>query len=421
MDSSSRFQNGKMKTDPKVTIIIPNYNGRKFMDQCMDALAAQTYTGFVVLIVDNGSKDGSVEYLRELCGTGEPEPGRPAEPGGPKDLQASREKPRKYPYEIRTILLQENTGFSGAVNVGISAADTEYVVLLNNDTASEPGYLEELVRVLEEDKDRRYFAVSPRMIQMYHPELLDDAGDGYCLLGWAFQRGVGQPVTTPKFAGPTEVFSACAGAAIYRRDMLEEIRLDRLDKETVPEEQPGPQGEQTGPDSPGGQFYTDLDGKPRAAYPYFDPMHFAYLEDLDVCFRAQVRGGRVLYAPASEVLHVGSGTSGSKYNSFKVKLAARNNVFLNYKNMPLLMLLINLPGILLGVLVKYLFFLKRGFGKDYAAGFREGLKMLPQLRPHKTQFRLSRLPQYIRLEWKMLTDTFSYVQDVLKRKLPGGK
>ena len=87
-----------MQETPKITVIIPNYNGLRFMDQCMEALERQTYTDFVVLIVDNGSTDGSVEYLRKMAG---------------------------YSFPVSKILLRENTGFSGAVNVGISAADTE--------------------------------------------------------------------------------------------------------------------------------------------------------------------------------------------------------------------------------------------------------------------------------------------------------
>ncbi len=374
-----------MQEKSRVTVIIPNYNGLRFMDQCMDALEQQTYTDFVVLIVDNGSSDGSAEYLRNLA-------------------------EGRYHFPIRTILLRENTGFSGAVNVGISAADTDYVVLLNNDTEAQPDYLRALVKVLDEegrsednDPSRAgripgIFAVSPKMVQLYHQDLLDDAGDGYNLFGWAFQRGVGQPVNTPKFMRRTEVFSACAGAAIYRRDLLEEIRLDRLHK------------------TAGTAAYEDIHGQLWPAHPYFDPLHFAYLEDLDVCFRARVRGWRVLYEPGSVVYHVGSGTSGSKYNHFKVRLAARNNVYLNYKNMPLLMLLIDLPGILAGVLVKQVFFIRRGFGRDYAGGFMEGLRTLGSVRPHKTGFVPGRLGNYIRIERMLLTDTFSYIQDLAVRQ-----
>ncbi len=346
-----------MQKDPKFTVIIPNYNGLKYMENCMAALKNQSYTSFIVLIIDNGSSDGSREYLKAL----------EAEPGG---------------LAVRTILLDTNTGFSGAVNAGIAASDTEYVVLLNNDTEAEPDYLKELAAVFEADPEGRVFAVSPMMIQLYHKDLLDDAGDGYNLFGWAFQRGVGQPVTTERFNRSASVFSACAGAAAYRRPVLEEIAF--------------------------------RDGEEKQ---YFDLLHFAYLEDIDVSFRARIHGYKIVYAPASKVYHVGSGTSGSKYNSFKVRLAARNNIYLNYKNMPLLMLLVNLPGILLGALVKLCFFKRIGFGKDYASGFAEGLRTLPDCRKHKTRFRLSRLGTYLKLELMMLADTFSYVRDVIVRHI----
>ena len=333
----------------------------------MAALKAQSYDSFNVLIIDNGSKDGSREYLEQLEKDWNEEDAAAGE-----GLSCRR---------LRNIFLDTNTGFSGAVNVGIANSDTEYVVLLNNDTKVHPDYLKELAGVFEADTEERIFAVTPKMIQMYHPELLDDAGDGYNLLGWAFQRGVGQPVGKAKFNHLTNVFSACAGAAAYRRRVFDRIRFK--------------------------------DGEDA----YFDPMHFAYLEDVDVSFRARVQGYDIVYAPASIVYHVGSGTSGSKYNSFKVRLAARNNIYLNYKNMPLLMLLINLPGILIGVLIKYMFFIKIGFGRDYRSGFIEGLSTIGQCRAHKTGFKLENLGSYVRIELMLIRDTFSYIQDFVVRQV----
>ena len=344
-------------TDINTTVIIPNYNGLKFMDKCMSALQKQTYTSFRVLIVDNGSSDGSAEYIGRLVND------------------------KSYGFDIEALLLPENTGFSGAVNAGIGRASTEYVVLLNNDTEAEPDYLKELLRPFKNDKMGRLAAVSPMMIQLYHKELLDDAGDGYSLLCWGFQRGVGQPVDTPLFNIRKKIFSACAGACAYRKSALEEIKL---------------QGE--------------------AGNAYFDPMHFAYLEDIDVSFRLRIHGYDIIYEPASRIYHVGSGTSGSRYNSFKVKLAARNNVYLNYKNMPLLMLLINLPGIVPGIIIKQLFFIKKGFGRDYLNGLAEGIRTLDKCRAHKTFFRLSRIFTYIRIEFMLLSDTFSYIRDFTVRQ-----
>ena len=140
----------------EVSVIIPNYNGLKFMDECIRSLNAQTYPNFRTLVVDNGSTDGSVEWLKEK--------------------------------QIPSIFLPENTGFSGAVNVGIRAADTPYVILLNNDTKVAPHYVEALERAM--DRSEKIFSVSSKMIQMYHPDLMDDAVDMYSVLGWAFQRGV---------------------------------------------------------------------------------------------------------------------------------------------------------------------------------------------------------------------------------------
>ncbi|WP_412693919.1 glycosyltransferase family 2 protein [Clostridium sp. AF22-10] len=116
------------------TIIIPNYNGLKFMDECIRSLNAQTYPNFRTLVVDNGSTDGSVEWLKE--------------------------------HQIDTIFLPENTGFSGAVNVGIKAADTPYVLLLNNDVRVDEYFVAEMVRAIGQSE--RIFSVSSRMIQMYH-------------------------------------------------------------------------------------------------------------------------------------------------------------------------------------------------------------------------------------------------------------
>ncbi|RGY99919.1 glycosyltransferase family 2 protein [Clostridium sp. AM58-1XD] len=320
----------------KVTVIIPNYNGLTFMKPCFQALNKQTYKNFDVLVVDNGSTDGSAEWLKENG--------------------------------VPSIFLEENTGFSGAVNTGIRAASTPYVILLNNDTEVCPDYVKELVRCIE--RSPKIFSVSSRMIQSAHRELMDDAGDMYSLLGWAYQRGVGQPVKGYKRAG--RIFSACAGAAIYRRKVFDEIG-------------------------------------------YFDEMHFAYLEDMDVGFRAKIAGYDNLYCPTAEVYHVGSGTSGSKYNSFKVKLAARNNIYLNYKNMPAPMLVFNSLPLAAGVFMKYLFFRKIGFGKDYTAGLKEGICTAKKCR--KVSFRMENLKNYAFIEWEMAVGTLLYIYEFSKRQL----
>ncbi len=326
-------EKGKMK---KATIIIPNYNGLKFMEMCMSALEKQTYKDFEILVVDNGSTDGSVEWLKEN--------------------------------EIPSIFLPENTGFSGAVNVGIKASKTPFVILLNNDTEAKEGYVEALIREIE--RSPKIFSVSPKMIQLYHKELMDDGGDMYSIMGWAYQRGVGQEIE--RYNRACNVFSACAGAAIYRREVFEEIG-------------------------------------------YFDEMHFAYLEDIDVGYRAKIAGYYNRYCPSAEIYHVGSGTSGSKYNEFKVRLAARNNVYLNYKNMPGWQLLLNSIPIGLGILGKYFFFKKKGFEKEYVGGVLEGIRTVNKTK--KVAYRPEDFQNYLAIEWELIYGAMLYIYEFGRRQI----
>lgn len=322
----------------KTTIIIPNYNGKHFMEPCLKSLQSQTCRDFKILVVDNASSDGSVEYMKE-----------------------------NYP-EIELIALNKNYGFSKAVNVGIKHAKTPYVILLNNDTTVDAHYVEEMIKAIEQSP--RIFSVSSKMIQMYHPELIDSAGDLYTLLGWGVCRGTGRPISN--YTEADEIFTACAGAAIYRRSAFKKIG-------------------------------------------YFDENHFAYLEDIDVGYRAKIYGYKNMYCPTALVYHVGSGTSGSKYNSFKVKLSARNNIYLNYKNMPAFQLIINFLPLLIGYVVKYIFFIKKGFGKDYKDGITEGLQTMKAQK--KVKFQLRHLVNYIIIEVELLLHTFSYIRDWITRKL----
>jgi GT2 family glycosyltransferase len=208
------------------------------------------------------------------------------------------------------------------------------------------------------------------MVQMHNPDLIDSAGDLYTLIGWAINRGSGRP--TRNYQKACRIFSACGGAAIYRRLVFDEIG-------------------------------------------FFDESHFAYLEDVDIGYRAKIYGYHNYYAPKAIVYHVGSGTSGSNHNPFKVRLSARNNIWLNYKNMPLLQLIVNFLPLLIGHLVKTLFFVKRGFAKDYIHGLKEGITSLKQC--EKTPFKFKYLFNYLKIEGELIANTFIYAVDWIRRKL----
>lgn len=305
------------------TIIIPNYNGIKFLDGCLKSLQTEPVD---VIVVDNGSKDGSERIV-----------------------------PEHYP-SIRQIVLDKNYGFCTAVNRGIMECKTEYVILLNNDTEVEPGF----VRHLEEtmDRNQKIFSGSAQMINAHRPDVIDDTGDYYCALGWAFTLGKDRSVQ--KYQKGRRIFAACGGAAIYRRNLLNN----------------------TG---------------------YFDETHFAYLEDIDLGYRARILGYTNLYIPEAKVYHYGSGTSGSRHNEFKVRLASRNSIYLIHKNMPIFQKILNLPFFLIGFSVKTVFFIKKGFGKVYVKGLLEGFSMSlsKEGRKSKVSFEWKNFGNYCVIQWEL--------------------
>ena len=320
----------------KVTVVIPNYNGEKFMKDCLDSLLAQRSAeddgpDFDIIIVDNGSTDAS--------------------PGIIKGFMSPR---------LRLIRLDKNYGFSRAVNEGIKASDSEYVILLNNDTVVMPDFVDKLAKAIEADD--KIFSVNARMLKMSEPEKLDSAGDLYCALGWAFARGKDKQASL--YDKRSDIFSACAGAAIYRRPVFDEIG-------------------------------------------YFDEEHFAYLEDVDIGYRARINGYRNVYEPEAAVLHAGSGSSGSRYNKFKIDLSSRNNVYVVYKNMPLIQLLINLPFLAAGTLIKVLFFVKKGEGITYLRGLCKGFALC--FRSHKYPYRNKNLSNYVRIQLELWGNIFARV------------
>ncbi len=310
------------------TVVIPNYNGIAYIKACVDSLRAEIAGHPAhIIIVDNASTDGSREWIKE------------------------------HVPEAELIALKKNTGFSKAVNLGIKRAKTPYVLLLNNDTVVKQDFIKNLELAM--GKHPKAFSISACMLDMKDENLIDSAGDYYCALGWAFARGKGKE--KEKYEKPCEIFSSCGGAALYRREVFEQIG-------------------------------------------YFDEAHFAYLEDVDIGWRARIFGYHNYYEPTAQVLHAGSAVSGSRYNAFKVKLSSANSTYIIGKNMPLLQLVINFPLLLAGFAVKTVFFVKKGFGKLYVQGLFKGIARCfsEKGRAKKVPFRMERLPRYICLEGELL-------------------
>lgn len=315
----------------EVSVIIPNFNGKQYLKNCLDAMKRQVYRDFEVILVDNGSEDGSADYVRE-----------------------------HYP-EVRVLTLQENKGFCGGVNAGIRESKSPYVVLLNNDTIAEKYFLKNLVSFMKEHPGT--FSCQAKMLKLQDRDKIDDAGNYYCALGWAFADGKGKPET--RYNREKKIFSACAGAAIYDKRLLEKTGL-------------------------------------------FDEAHFAYLEDLDIGYRARLLGYENWFCPKARVYHVGSGTSGSRYNLFKVRYSSRNNIYMIYKNMPLFQIIWNFPLLFLGFSCKALFFARKGFGREYLAGVKNGISLSRENKDKKVSG--IKLGRYIEIQWELYKNFIRFLR-----------
>lgn len=311
----------------EVSVVIPNFNGLAYLEGVLSSLERQSMKNFEVILVDNGSTDGSCAFVAS-----------------------------QYSW-VHIIELSDNFGFSRAVNEGIKAARAPYVLLLNNDTEVEPDFLKEMTEGLQRHK--KAFSCQAKMIQFHDRDKMDDGGNYYCALGWAFAGGKGK--AAEHYDKEKKIFSSCAGAAIYRKKIFEKIG-------------------------------------------YFDDEHFAYLEDLDVGYRARIYGYENWYIPGAVVYHVGSGTSGSRYNQFKIRYSSRNNIYMIYKNMPLLQIILNLPFLLVGFGMKILFFCLKGYGREYLAGIKNGFQLSAKGR--KVPLALKHFPAYCRIQWELWVNIF---------------
>ena len=317
----------------KVSVVTPNYNGEKFIKTYFESLNQDSEYIGEVIIVDNGSTDKSKEYIKN----------------------------NTFNFPVNLIENTENLGFSPAVNQGIKNANFEYVFSLNNDTEVEKGSIKQLIDLISSSED--IFSVQAKMLQFNNKDLIDDVGDEYNLLAWT--KKIGENHKSSEFSEVCEIFSSCAGAAMYRKSLLGEVG-------------------------------------------FFDDNFFAYMEDVDLALRSRINGYRNLLCPQAIVYHIGSATSGSRYNEFKVKLAARNNVWVVYKNIPIPFKILNFIFLFFGFLIKYLFFLRKGFGSIYLSGIKEGLRTRNKI--DKVKFEWKNTKNYFKIEYRLIINTFKFLK-----------
>jgi GT2 family glycosyltransferase len=176
-------------SDPLVSVVIVTWNGRQYLEACLNAVAAQAGVSTETVLVDNGSSDGTVAYVRE-----------------------------RFP-AVRVIALPENRGFAGGNNAGVREARGRFIALLNNDTVPAPDWLEALLGGLNEEAG--FALVTSRIVYMHDPELIDSAGDGMLASGGAFKRHHGARVELAQES--MEVFGVCGAACLMPRRVFDEL------------------------------------------------------------------------------------------------------------------------------------------------------------------------------------------------------
>lgn len=241
--------------DMLISIIIPHWNGKKHLPDCLSSLQNQTWDEHEVLLVDNGSTDGTQAYVKT-----------------------------NYP-AVSLIELGENRGFTGACLAGYARTQGEIIILLNNDTEVGADWLAEIMAAFE--RNPKAGAVASRMMLFDERDRFHTAGDFLRENGVAGNRGVWER-DEGQYDAELVVFSACGGAAAYRREMLDEIG-------------------------------------------FLDPDYFFSHEDVDLGWRALLAGWQTVYAPKAVVYHKLKASGGGVTASF---YDARNRIWTILKNYP---------------------------------------------------------------------------------------
>ena len=307
----------------EISVIIPNWNGRSYLERCLNSLKNQFFSSYEVIVVDNGSTDGSVGFIKN-----------------------------HFP-KTRVIAFEENEGFSRAVNEGIMQAKGRYILLLNNDVEADPRLLRNLHEAITASREADFCAC--RMMDFQSRELIDGIGDGFPRKGKAFRIGHGAKYGAP-FNRRKRVFGACAGAGFYKKTLFEKVGL-------------------------------------------FDEDFFAYHEDADWNFRANLMGYQCFFIPEAVVYHLGSSTTGSLHNEFTIFYNIRNMINVIVKNMPTALLFKYSPRILWGQIESFFrYCVAQGYWRAYFAGLFSAIRLAPKMLKKRAEIQRKRSISNLQLE-----------------------
>ena len=252
-----------------------------------------------------------------------------------------------------------NIGFAAANNLALSACSTELIALLNPDAFPSTDWLECLVTAARDNPNIAAFG--SRQLSYQEPEVLDGIGDVYHMSGLAWRNRHGERQQATDLV-KREIFSPCAAAALYRRQVL-----------------------------------VNLGG--------FDEDYFCYLEDVDLGFRLRLAGYKSVYVPDAVVHHVGSATTGGQHSAFSVYHGHRNLVWTYIKNMPGILFWILLPLHLILNLVTVVWFSAHGQTQIILAAKYDAIKGIGRYWSKRKLIQHGRIAKLSEI-WKVLDKRF---------------
>lgn len=275
-----------------ISVIVVNFNGERYLGDCLTSLSVQTFRDFDVIVVDNGSTDGSIDLIR-----------------------------KDFPW-VKLIPLNKNTGFAKGNNTGFEASSSKYIATLNNDTIVDKGWLEALYEAAE--TDRKIGMAASKILLGRNGREIDSSGVLIYPDGMSRQRGRSE-IDEGQFDRSEEVLFPSACAALYRREMLNEIG-------------------------------------------FFDEDFFTYCEDTDLGLRARLAGWKAVLASKAIVRHLYSQTAG-KYSELKAYYVERNHLWVLMKDLPAAYILLSpLYTIWRYIVQIYSLFSRKGSAARFAEG-----------------------------------------------------
>ncbi|MGR9107983.1 MAG: glycosyltransferase family 2 protein [Gammaproteobacteria bacterium] len=289
--------------DP-VAVIIVNWNAGKWLERCVRAVYGQTLVPSEVILVDNGSSDGSTAAVVAQFAS------------------------------LRVVETGTNLGFAAANNLAVRGVSPEcvWIVLLNPDAFPEPCWLESLLTAAQ--RSPQYAVFGSRLMTAEHPSIVDGSGDVYHISGLVWRAGHGRKIDLSGIQS-REIFSPCAAAAMYRKDVFLQA---------------------------GG----------------FDEDFFCYVEDVDLGFRLRLLGYRCWYVAESVAYHVGSAVTG-RHSHFSIYHGHRNLVWTFFKNMPGALFWVLLPLHLALNVASVFYFSLRGQAGLILRAKRDSLNGIPAM------------------------------------------